>query len=51
LVGQDVHRFAPTILDVALTEHTVTLYASTPDQTGVDDVVRHGATWHPVRAG
>ena len=47
---QDPHTFDPTILDVALTGHAVTLYAQTPDQAGVAGSTDGGADWQRVRA-
>jgi hypothetical protein len=48
--GQDSHRFVPTILDVATTTSSVTLYAQTPDQSGVVSSSDGGNSWRPERA-
>ncbi len=47
---QDVHRFVPTIIDAAVTRHSVTLYALTPDQKGVVSSTDGGTTWRPEAA-
>jgi hypothetical protein len=48
--GQDVRRFVPTLLDIAVTRRTVTLYALTPDQKGVAASTDGGATWKTAAA-
>jgi hypothetical protein len=47
---QDPHTFDPTILDVAVTVRSVTIYAATPDERGVVYSADGGHTWRPVRA-
>ena len=48
--SQDPHTFDPTTFDVAVTTRSVTLYAQTPEQTGVVASTDGGMTWHSVRA-
>lgn len=48
--GQDRHTFAPTILDLAVTAQSVTIYAETPDQKGVVSSTDGGTTWRPEGA-
>jgi hypothetical protein len=48
-VGQDVHGFVPTILDIAATGRLVTLYALTPDESGAVASTDGGEHWMRVR--
>jgi len=42
---QDPHTFEPSILDVAVTTGSVTIYALTPDQGGVVSSSDGGTSW------
>jgi hypothetical protein len=48
--GQDVRRFVPTVLDIAVTGRSVILYALVPEQSGVVSSTDGGATWQPEAA-
>ena len=41
---------APTVLATTTTGHTVTIYATTSDQSSVDSSTDDGATWRPETA-
>jgi hypothetical protein len=47
---QDPHAFGLSIFDVAVTTQSVTVYAQTPDQSGVVSSTDGGGTWKRVRA-
>jgi hypothetical protein len=48
--GQDVHGFVPTILDIAATRRTITLYALAPGDSGAVSSTDGGGHWSRVRA-
>ena len=48
--GQEARLSEPRVIDTVATPRTMTLYALTPDQTGVVSTSDGGATWRPEPA-